>query len=699
MADTVALHTCKTQPTRVIVNRVHNLVHLTAKLAQFYYRFSRLFLGGVPILPWLLITVSEALFAFLWVLAAAFEWRPVARTAHPENIPAQTELPAVDVFIVTADPKREPVLEVMNTVVSAMALDYPAEKLAVYLSDDGGSSLTLFAIREAGSFAKCWLPFCRKYGIKTRCPEAYFSPSGDRDRLWTDEFKADEEVIKAKYRSFKQKVEKANGSDGIDDEVVHDRPALVEIIHDRKDGMDNDEQAKIPLLVYVSREKRPSHPHRFKAGALNALLRVSGIMSNGPYVLVLDCDMYCNDPSSARQAMCFHLDPSVSPSLAFVQYPQMFHNLSKNDIYDNQSRSTYMLRWQGMDGLRGPVFSGTGYYMKRKAMYGTPNNEDAFLDDPERNFGLSSKFIDSFKGKNEPTSNSIVHEARNLASCNFEKGTEWGKEIGYSYVSLLESSFTGYLLHCRGWRSVYLYPKRPCFLGCAPVDMKDTSVQLMKWTSSMIQIGLSRFSPLTYGVSRMSVLQSMCYGFLTLFPLLSVAHSLYGTVPQLCLLSGVPLFPKAYDPWFAVFAISYMSSTSQHLFEVFSTNGSVRTWWNEERIGMIRSLSAFLIGFLDAAMKWLGMTKTKFRLSNKALEKEKVENYEKGKFDFEGADMFMAPLATIALMNLVCFIGGLARVALERSLDELLAQLLICSMILAINYPILAGIVQRKSKS
>jgi hypothetical protein len=32
------------------------------------------------------------------------------------------------------------------------------------------------------------------------------------------------------------------------------------------------DQSKMPLLVYVSREKRPSHPHHFKAGALNVLV-------------------------------------------------------------------------------------------------------------------------------------------------------------------------------------------------------------------------------------------------------------------------------------------------------------------------------------------------------------------------------------------------------------------------------------------
>ena len=76
-------------------------------------------------------------------------------------------------------------------------------------------------------------------------------------------------------------------------------------------------------------------------------LRVSGLMSNAPYFLMLDCDMFCNEPTSARRAMCFHLDPNMSHTLAFVQYPQIFHNLGKDDIYDAQGRTTYKVcnRW------------------------------------------------------------------------------------------------------------------------------------------------------------------------------------------------------------------------------------------------------------------------------------------------------------------------------------------------------------------
>ncbi|MQL95589.1 hypothetical protein Taro_028260 [Colocasia esculenta] len=46
---------------------------------------------------------------------------------------------------------------------------------------------------------------------------------------------------------------------------------------------------RLPMLVYVSREKRPGYDHNKKAGAMNALVRASAIMSNGPFILNLDC--------------------------------------------------------------------------------------------------------------------------------------------------------------------------------------------------------------------------------------------------------------------------------------------------------------------------------------------------------------------------------------------------------------------------
>ncbi|KAG2717856.1 hypothetical protein I3760_03G193300 [Carya illinoinensis] len=83
-------------------------------------------------------------------------------------------LPDIDIFVCTADPMIEPPAMVINTVLSVMAYDYPPQKLNVYLSDDGGSDLTFYAMVEAASFSKIWLSFCKKFKVEPRSPEAYF---------------------------------------------------------------------------------------------------------------------------------------------------------------------------------------------------------------------------------------------------------------------------------------------------------------------------------------------------------------------------------------------------------------------------------------------------------------------------------------------------------------------------------------------
>ncbi|KAF9611340.1 hypothetical protein IFM89_030129, partial [Coptis chinensis] len=88
----------------------------------------------------------------------------------------------------------------------------------------------------------------------------------------------------------------------------------------------------LPTLVYMARENRPSHPHNFKAGAMNALIRVSSKISNGTIILNVDCDMSSNNSESVRDAVCFFMDEKQGHEFAFVQYPHCFNNLTQNDI-------------------------------------------------------------------------------------------------------------------------------------------------------------------------------------------------------------------------------------------------------------------------------------------------------------------------------------------------------------------------------
>ena len=97
-------------------------------------------------------------------------------------------------FVTTADPVREPPILVVNTVLSLLAVNYPANKLACYVSDDGCSPLTYFSLKEASMFAKIWVLFCKKYSVRVRAPFRYFlNPIDAKD---DSEFSRDWEMTK-----------------------------------------------------------------------------------------------------------------------------------------------------------------------------------------------------------------------------------------------------------------------------------------------------------------------------------------------------------------------------------------------------------------------------------------------------------------------------------------------------------------------
>ena len=115
----------------------------------------------------------------------------------------ETMLPRVDIFVCTADPKMEPPKLVVNTVLSAMSYNYPPEKLSVYLSDDGGSELTFYALLEASTFSKHWIPFCKSFNVEPRAPEAYFAKRQHSSMMKedSDKFAHDFLAIKVIYIS------------------------------------------------------------------------------------------------------------------------------------------------------------------------------------------------------------------------------------------------------------------------------------------------------------------------------------------------------------------------------------------------------------------------------------------------------------------------------------------------------------------
>ena len=117
---------------------------------------------------------------------------------------SELEFPAVDIFVTTADAILEPSIITMNTVLSLLAVDYPANKLALYLSDDGCSPLTLYSLIEATKFAKLWVPFCKKYNIQTRAPFRYFTSNSTPVKDDSLEFQQEWKKMKVVIWNFRK---------------------------------------------------------------------------------------------------------------------------------------------------------------------------------------------------------------------------------------------------------------------------------------------------------------------------------------------------------------------------------------------------------------------------------------------------------------------------------------------------------------
>ncbi|KAG5560308.1 hypothetical protein RHGRI_003561 [Rhododendron griersonianum] len=91
------------------------------------------------------------------------------------------------------------------------------------------------------------------------------------------------------------------------------------------------------------------------------------------------------------------------------------------------------VQWQGLDGLQGPIVSGTGFYIKREALYANPI-KDVDVMELKQYFGPSNEFIKSFgrhykpKDHQHSASVTLMKETQYLASCAYENETKWGKE-------------------------------------------------------------------------------------------------------------------------------------------------------------------------------------------------------------------------------------------------------------------------------
>ncbi|XP_059306742.1 cellulose synthase-like protein D3 [Lycium ferocissimum] len=516
---------------------------------------------------------------------------------------------------------------------------------------------------------------------------------------------------------------------------------------------------RLPMLVYVSREKRPGYDHNKKAGAMNALVRASAIMSNGPFILNLDCDHYIYNSEAIREGMCFMMDRG-GDRICYVQFPQRFEGIDPSDRYANHNTVFFDVNMRALDGLQGPVYVGTGCLFRRTALYGfdPPRAKDRHpgccsccfgqrkskasvadekralrmgdIDDDEmdlaafpKRFGNSSVLIDSipvaeFQGRpladhpsvkhgrppgaltipRELLDASTVAEAVSVISCWYEDKTEWGNRVGWIYGSVTEDVVTGYRMHNRGWRSIYCVTKRDAFRGTAPINLTDRLHQVLRWATGSVEIFFSRNNAFMAS-PKMKILQRIAYLNVGIYPFTSIFLIVYCFLPALSLFSGQFIVQSLNITFLVYLLVISLTLCMLAILEIKWSGITLEEWWRNEQFWLIGGTSAHLAAVLQGLLKVVAGIEISFTLTSKSSGDENDDEY---------ADLYvikwtslMIPPITIMMVNLVAIAVGFSRTIYSTipQWSRLLGGVFFSFWVLAHLYPFAKGLMGRRGRT
>ncbi|PKA46622.1 Cellulose synthase-like protein D1 [Apostasia shenzhenica] len=512
---------------------------------------------------------------------------------------------------------------------------------------------------------------------------------------------------------------------------------------------------RVPMLVYISREKRPGYDHNKKAGAMNALVRASAILSNGAFILNFDCDHYIYNSLAVREGMCYMMDRG-GDRICYIQYPQRFEGIDPSDRYANHNTVFFDGNMRALDGLQGPMYVGTGCLFRRHALYGfcppraneysglygqhkrlaaaavapNPDAEESQpltgghpdLDMP-RKFGNSTMLVESipvaeFQGRpladhpsikngrppgallapRSPLDAPIVAEAVSVISCWYEDKTEWGDRVGWIYGSVTEDVVTGYRMHNRGWRSVYCITKRDAFRGSAPINLTDRLHQVLRWATGSVEIFFSKNNALL-ATSRLKFLQRIAYINVSVYPFTSIFLVVYCFLPAVSLFTG-QFVVQSLNVSFLVYLLTITVTLAMlSLLEVKWSGISLEEYWRNEQFWVIGGTSAHLAAVIQGLLKVIAGIEISFTLTSKSASEDEEDVFA-DLYAIKWTSLFIPPL-TILVVNIIAIFIGVSRTlySVIPQWSKLIGGVFFSFWVLAHMYPFCKGLMGRRGRT
>jgi hypothetical protein len=116
---------------------------------------------------------------------------------------------------------------------------------------------------------------------------------------------------------------------------------------------------------------------------------------------------------------------------------------------------------------------------------------------------------------------------------------------------------------------------------------------------------------------------------------------------------------------------------------------------------LFKRISSYFFAVFDNILKLLGFTETAFVITAKVADDDVSQRYEEELMEFGASSPMFTTIATLALLNAFCLVGGMKRVIMREDVQTLLSdpfalQILLCGLLVMINLPVYQGLFLRK---
>jgi cellulose synthase (UDP-forming) len=389
-------------------------------------------------------------------------WRPLERRI--KSLPylnpplPQSEWPTVDVFVTCYS---EPPEMVEATARAALAIDYPATRLRVYILDDG-NSLEMRAIAQKLGLEDLQSEVLQAEAQRMKAERQELRDRLERIRKLIGETQAAEHFVTTLadrhepdsaahfVRIFSQVMTLTHGEhQSVEARLLAEGQELVAAI-DRKEI----EFTELTRCRYIARPKPAGKPHYAKAGNINHAIFAGD--TQGTFILTLDAD-HVPKPQFLKRVLPYFFSYNLwtgkyeGNQIALVQTPQDFNNIPNGDPFGHSAHLFYGPIQQGKDGLNSAFYTGTNAVLRREALV---------------NVGLQ-------------------YFAKTVAA-DRNKLDDFALIGGMSSSSITEDMNTAMRLHGAGWKSVYHHELLA--EGLAPDDLTSTLQQRLRWAQGTIQV-------------------------------------------------------------------------------------------------------------------------------------------------------------------------------------------------------------------